>query len=155
MFFTRSRPYKKNDQATIESKNNHLVRRYGFSHRYNTKLELELLNQLWALVNDPLNFFTPTKKPIGWSTNSAGRHKRLYNKPRSPYHRLLTAGVLNPTQQAELATHKAGPRPTETARRIHQIPSELTRLAAGKTRRLQDQAARKAPNPTGPKTRSA
>ena len=27
--FTRSRPYKKNDQATIESKNNHLVRKYG------------------------------------------------------------------------------------------------------------------------------
>ena len=29
IFFTRSRPYKKNDQATIESKNNHLVRKYG------------------------------------------------------------------------------------------------------------------------------
>ena len=27
IYFTRSRPYKKNDQATIESKNNHLVRR--------------------------------------------------------------------------------------------------------------------------------
>lgn len=27
IFFTRSRPYRKNDQATIESKNNHLVRR--------------------------------------------------------------------------------------------------------------------------------
>ena len=31
VYFTRSRPYKKNDQATIESKKNHLVRRYGFS----------------------------------------------------------------------------------------------------------------------------
>jgi hypothetical protein len=28
IFFTRSRPYKKNGQATIESKNNHLVRKY-------------------------------------------------------------------------------------------------------------------------------
>ncbi len=36
VFFTRSRPYKKNDQATIESKNGHLVRRYGFYHRYDT-----------------------------------------------------------------------------------------------------------------------
>lgn len=34
IFFTRSRPYKKNDQATIESKNNHLVRKYGFYYRY-------------------------------------------------------------------------------------------------------------------------
>lgn len=30
IYFTRSRPYRKNDQATIESKNNHLVRRYAY-----------------------------------------------------------------------------------------------------------------------------
>jgi IS30 family transposase len=29
IYFTRSRPYRKNDQATIESKNYQLVRRYG------------------------------------------------------------------------------------------------------------------------------
>ena len=29
IYFTRSRPYRKNDQATIESKNNHVVRRYA------------------------------------------------------------------------------------------------------------------------------
>jgi hypothetical protein len=34
IFFTRSRPCKKNDQATFESKNNHLVRKYGFYYRY-------------------------------------------------------------------------------------------------------------------------
>ena len=36
IFFTRSRPYEKNDQATIESTNNHLVRKYGFYYRYDT-----------------------------------------------------------------------------------------------------------------------
>jgi transposase InsO family protein len=36
IFFTRSPPYKKNDQATIESKNNNLVRKYGFYYRYDT-----------------------------------------------------------------------------------------------------------------------
>lgn len=76
IFFTRSRPYKKNDQATIESKNNHLVRRYGFYWRYDTPEALILLNQLWPLVNDRLNFFTPTKKPTRWSTDAAGRRKR-------------------------------------------------------------------------------
>ena len=34
IYFTRACPYKKNDQVTIESKNNHLVRRYGYYHRY-------------------------------------------------------------------------------------------------------------------------
>ncbi len=155
VFFTRSRPYKKNDQATIESKNNHLVRRYGFYHRYDTKLELELLNQLWTLVCDRLNFFTPTKKPIGWSTDTVGRRKRLYDKPSSPYQRLLAAGVLNPTQQAELAARKANLRPADMAHRINLIQQELTRLAAGKTRRLQDQISWKAPDPAGLKTRAA
>ena len=52
IYFTRSRPYKKNDQATIESKNNHLVRKYGFYYRYDTAEELALLNRLWPLEND-------------------------------------------------------------------------------------------------------
>ncbi|MEI2717519.1 MAG: transposase family protein [Candidatus Nanopelagicales bacterium] len=50
IFFTRSRPYKKNDQATIESKNNHLVRKYGFYYRYDTDAERKALNRLWRLV---------------------------------------------------------------------------------------------------------
>ncbi|MGH3556550.1 MAG: integrase catalytic domain-containing protein [Mycobacterium sp.] len=48
IFFNRSRPYKKNDQATIESKNNHLVRKYGFYYRYDTDEERAVLNRLWA-----------------------------------------------------------------------------------------------------------
>jgi len=43
IYFTRSRPYKKNDQATIESKNNHLVRKYGFYYRYDTSEERHAL----------------------------------------------------------------------------------------------------------------
>ena len=155
VFFTRSRPYKSNDQATIESKNGHLVRRYGFYHRYDTATELALLNQLWPLVNDRLNFFTPTKKPVGWSTDAAGRRKRLYDQPRSPYQRLLAAGVLNPTQQAELAAYKATLKPAAIAHAITEIQQKLTRLAAGKTRRLQDHITWKAPDPAGLKTRAS
>ena len=44
---TRSRPYQKNDQAHVESKNNHVVRKHAFYWRYDTAAELELLNRLW------------------------------------------------------------------------------------------------------------
>ncbi len=44
IYFTRSRPYKKNDQATIESKNNHPVPKYGFYYRYHTAAERGALN---------------------------------------------------------------------------------------------------------------
>ena len=99
IFFTRSRPYKKNDQATIESKNNHLVRRHGFYWRYDTSDELTLLNQLWPLVNDRMNYFTPTKKPIGWDTTKTGRRKRVYDAPRTPLDRLLAAEILSPVKK--------------------------------------------------------
>lgn len=33
---TRSRPYQKNDQAHVESKNNHVVRKHAFYWRYDT-----------------------------------------------------------------------------------------------------------------------
>ena len=153
VFFTRSRPYKKNDQATIESKNNHVVRRYGFYHRYDTPAELELLNELWALVNDRLNFFTPTKKPSGYATDSVGRRKRLYDKPSTPYQRLLAAGVLSPAQEAELAAHKATLKPAAIAARINQIQQALPRHAAGKTRRLEEQTRPKLPDPAGIRVR--
>lgn len=61
--FTRSRPYKKNDQAAIEWKNNHLVRRYAYCWRYDTPEAMVLLNQLWLLVNDRLNYFTRPASP--------------------------------------------------------------------------------------------
>ena len=155
VFFTRSRPHQNNDQATIESKNGHLVRRYGFYHRYDTSTELDLLNELWPLVNDRLNFFTPTKKPAGWTTDTIGRRKRLYDKPRSPYQRLLAAGVLNPAQQAELAAYKTTLKPAAMQRRITEIQQELTHLAGRKTRRLHDQITWKAPDPAGLKIRAS
>jgi hypothetical protein len=91
IFFTRSRPYKKNDQATVESKNNHLVRKYGFYYRYDTDAERRVLNRLWPLVNDRLNYLTPTKKPVGYGTDRNGRRTRLYDAPTTPLDRLLAA----------------------------------------------------------------
>lgn len=137
IFYTRSRPYQKNDQATIESKNNHLVRRYGFYYRYDTAIQRELLNRLWDLVCDRLNYFTPTTKPIGYTTDAVGRRKRIYDKPRTPYQRLLDAQVLNHAQQKELAAYKASLDVVEIARNIDQIQQRLISLAAAPTRRLE------------------
>lgn len=137
IFFTRSRPYRKNDQATIESKNNHLVRRYGFYWRYDTPEALTLLNQLWPLVNDRLNYFTPTKKPVGYATDTAGRRKRLYDDPKAPIDRLLGAGVLSAAQEAELRDRRDRLNPAEIARDIQSLQDRLTGLARNKTLDLQ------------------
>ncbi|BBX58512.1 hypothetical protein MSHO_38570 [Mycobacterium shottsii] len=117
IFFTRSRPYKKNDQATIESKNNHLVRRYGFYYRYDTDEERAVLNRLWHLVNDRLNYLTPTIKPISYGCSRDGHRRRLYDKPQTPLDRLLAAGVLSAAQQTELLTYRNSLNPPRSPTR--------------------------------------
>ena len=136
IFFTRSRPYKKNDQATVESKNNHLVRKYGFYYRYDTDAERVELNRLWKLVNDRFNYLTPTKKPIGFGTDAAGRRKRLYDKPATPLDRLLAAGVLSPAQAAELVAYRDSLNPAKIAREIADLQIVLLKLAKEKTEQL-------------------
>lgn len=151
IYFTRGRPYKKNDQATIESKNGHLVRRYGFYYRYDTPDELVLLNRLWLLVNDRLNYLTPTKKPTGWATDAVGRRKRLYDDPKTPYRRLLASGILSHAQQAELKARHDSLDPVAIATEIDSIQQQLIRQAAEKTRDLEReiQAATTPPDPAG------
>ena len=136
IFFTRSRPYKKNDQATIESKNNHLVRKYGFYYRYDTAEERAVLNRLWLLVNDRFNYLTPTKKPVGFGTDRNGHRTRLYDKPKTPLDRLLAANVLAPAQEAELVAYRESLNPAQIARDIADLQAVLLKLAKDKTEQL-------------------
>ena len=133
---TRSRPYRKNDQATVESKNNHVVRRHAFYWRYDTPEELALLNELWRLVSLRLNFFTPTKKPIGYATAASGRRKRLYDKPATPWHRVLASGLLDNRQAATVQARITRVNPADLTRRINQIQLQLIELAKDKTEAL-------------------
>lgn len=146
IFFTRGRPYKKNDQATIESKNNHLVRRYAFYWRYDTPEALTLLNRLWPLVNDRMNFFSPTKKPTGYTTDSKGRRKRVYDQQRTPFDRLRAAGVISPAQEADLIKYRDSLNPAQIARDIKRLQDQLTGLARRATVDLQASLATPLPD---------
>ncbi len=136
IYFTRSRPYKKNDQATIESKNGHLVRKYGFYYRYDTPDELRVLNRLWPLVNDRLNYLTPTKKPVGYGSSRTGRRIRLYDDPATPLERLLAANVLAPAQVTELVAYRDTLNPAAIGRQIADLQAVLLKLAKEKTEQL-------------------
>ena len=78
----RSRPYKKNDQATIESKNNHLVRKYVFYYRYDTEVERTVLNRCWRLVGRPVQLPDPdedagrVRRRPGWQAQTSLRQAR-------------------------------------------------------------------------------
>lgn len=130
---TRSRPYQKNDQAHVESKNNHVVRKHAFYWRYDTAAERDLLNRLWRLVSLRLNFFTPTKKPVGYTATADGRKKRIYDKPTTPWQRLQASDVLDEQQLSAIAARIAGINPADLTRQINAIQMQLLDLAKAKT----------------------
>jgi len=141
IYFTRSRPYKKNDQAVVESKNNHIVRKYGFYYRYDTTDERDVLAKLWHVVTLKMNFFTPTKKPVGWETDGQGRRRRVYDDPKTPYQRLLDAGVLSRAQERALRAQYAKLNPVELTRDIVRYQGMLITKASWKTELLSAEVA--------------
>ena len=125
------------------------MRRYGLYWRYDTARELELLNRLWGLVCDRLNYFTPTKKPIGWDTDQKGRRRRVYDEPATPLDRLIRSGTLSADQQAELLARRDHLDLLDLGKLIDDTQRQLAKLAAAKTRRLQQSLKPRLPNPSG------
>lgn len=142
IYFTRSRPYKSNDNAHVEQKNGDVVRRHAFHYRYDTAAELKLLNALYALVRVRLNLFTATTKAIGWRSNKHGKKTRIYDKPRTPYQRVIDSGILTGAKVAELAELMDTTNPADLTRGITTIQTRLIALAAAKTRALEASSTR-------------
>ncbi|TRW47560.1 integrase [Georgenia yuyongxinii] len=105
-------------------KNTEQSHRCRFPYGFDTEAECQVLNNAWSLVNDRLNHFTPTRKPLGWESDMQGRRRRLYDEPATPLDRLLAAGVLSPAQEAELASSRERLNPAAID---HQINELLTR----------------------------
>lgn len=136
LFFTRARPYKSNDNAHVEQKNGDVVRRHAFHYRYDTALEMQLLNELYPLVRVRLNLFTATTKAIGWRSNKHGKKTRVYDKPRTPYQRVIDSGAMTATKAAEFAALFEATNPAELTRQITAIQNRLINLAKDKTNAL-------------------
>ncbi len=130
---TRSRPYKHNDNAHVEQRNGDWVRKHAFRYRYETDAEMALLNELWDLVMKRKNHLLPCVKATGWTETSSGRKKRVYDKPKTPYQRLLDAGILDEDARAQMETEHAALNPAAITRRINQIQAQLIDLAAART----------------------
>lgn len=86
--FTRSRPYKKNDNCYVEQKNYSIVRRTVAYYRYDTPTQLALLNALYRTLRLYTNFFQPVMK-LKEKVRTGSKLTRRYDHPQTPYARLL------------------------------------------------------------------
>ncbi len=105
--FTRSRPYKKNDNAHIEQKNYTHVRLWFGYYRFDNPKVVPLFNDLfkneWSLFQ---NFFLPSVKLIAKNRIRSKTIKK-YDAPKTPYQRLLESKHINNETKRKL-TEKYG-----------------------------------------------
>lgn len=98
MSISRSRFYRKNDNAHVEQKNGSVVRELFGELRLDCQdLEPDLM-RLEAEWSDYCNFFRPTKMIIAKTKKPDGKgYIRKYQPggPRTPYQRVLESGVLD------------------------------------------------------------
>src|SRR5690606_41115173 len=79
---------------------------------------------------------TPTKKPIGYATTADGRRKRLYDKPLTPWLRVLDSKLLTNEQAALVEARITGINPADLTRQINKIQLRLIELSQDKTEAL-------------------
>ena len=83
--FTRSRPYKKDDNARIEQKNWTHVRRIWGWERYDTLPQVRAMNDLYtAELRLMMNLFQPSVKLVE-KVRRGSRLSRQYDPPRTPW----------------------------------------------------------------------
>jgi hypothetical protein len=89
--FTRSRPYKKNDNAHVEQKNWSHVRQLLGYNRFDNEVLVNLINDLYTKYWNPLNnFFCPSMKLISKKRINS-KYVKKYDSPKTPYQRLIAS----------------------------------------------------------------
>jgi hypothetical protein len=99
--FTRSRPYRKNDQAHIEQKNWSVVRHTIGYDRLETADELDLLKSIYEDLHLYVNFFQPVLKLVG-KDQIDGKTIKKYDQAATPFRRVLASDRVSLDVKASL-----------------------------------------------------
>ena len=102
--FTRSRPYKKNDNAHVEQKNwSHVRQLFGYDRIEDPSL-VALMNDLyaneWSLYQ---NHFIPSMKLLEKKRINS-KYIKKYDVPQTPYHRVMASEHVSDEEKERLET---------------------------------------------------
>jgi hypothetical protein len=102
--FTRSRPYKKNDNAHVEQKNwSHVRQLLGYDRLDQPEL-VPMINDLyaneWSLYQ---NHFCPAFKLVE-KTRINSKYRKKYGKPKTPYQRVMESKDVSKQVKQQLKT---------------------------------------------------
>jgi len=125
--FTRSRPYRKNDNCHVEQKNWSIARRFLGYFRYDTDQALEVLEKLSKLLSLYVNFFQVSVK-LKKKIRSGSKIKKVYDEPKTPFERVTEHPMVSEEVKEKLLKRYDRLNPAELRRKIFKLQEKLFRL---------------------------
>jgi|SRR5437868_6442758 len=127
--FTRSRPYKKDDNAHIEQKNWTHVRKLIGYDRFDAPRALAAMNDLYQHEGQTMmNLFQPSVKLI-CKVRKGARLTRQYDAPQTPLDRLLAAHCGDSAKSAGFVQVRLTTNPFDLAATIERKVEKIWALA--------------------------
>jgi hypothetical protein len=106
VFMTRSRPYKKDDNAHVEQKNWTHIRQWFGYERHDNPAVVEMINRLTrGPYGQLLNFFHASLK-LESKEKKDGRAQRIYGDAQTPLARVLASAQVSAGTKARLREEK-------------------------------------------------
>lgn len=127
---TRSRPYRKNDQAWVEQKNGAIVRKLLGYRRFEGLAAARAISRLYGASRLFVNFFQPSFKLAGKHRDGAKVTKR-YHPPQTPSERLLQAESMSLDAKEMLRQVGNQLDPLKLLEEIRAVQAHLAALADG------------------------
>lgn len=124
--FTRSRAYRKNDQAWIEQKNGAVIRRLVGHERFSGVVAGQALARLYQASRLYVNYFQPSFK-LRKKTRFGSKVRKSYFKPATPCDRLREHYAVDEKSKETLMTERTQLDPVEL---LHSIRDSQTALAS-------------------------
>ncbi len=129
--FTRSRPYRKNDNCFVEQKNWPVVRQSVGYARYDTAAELGALEDLYRVLRLYVNFFQPQMKLVSKTRRGAKVTKR-FDLARTPYRRALESRHVAEAAKQDLGETYLSLNPAQLKRDLAACQDRLLELTRSK-----------------------
>jgi len=135
--FVRRRPYKKNDAAHVEQKNDATVRQLIGYSRIESREIVTLLNEIYRDYWNPyLNFFCPAMK-LRQKIRIGGKLRKIYDEPKTPYDRLMNHTAMTDLQKESLQTRMEGLDPLRLGQGLEKKLDQLFKLLRDETIKTQ------------------
>jgi hypothetical protein len=132
---TRSRAYRKNDQAWVEQKNGSVVRRLVGYDRFAGVAAAQVLARLFEVARLYVNFFQPSFK-LRDKTRDGAKVTRRYFKPATPCERLLAHPAVSEQTKERLRRLRVDLDPVELLKKLREAQAELARLTFAGSREV-------------------